>query len=127
MASNVGTITVTGNLTRDPELRYTAGGVGVVSVGIAHNRRWQQNGEWQEKTSFFNVSAFGQLAENVAQSVRRGDRILVTGRLEQRDYETNDGEKRSVLEIVADDVAPSLTYATCSVERNPRTETGNGR
>ncbi|TPW10595.1 MAG: ssb [Acidimicrobiaceae bacterium] len=100
MADN--TVTVVGNLTRDPELRFTTGGKGIASFGLAVNRRYQQNGEWQEKVSFFNISAWDQLGENAAASLTKGTRIIVTGRLEQREYETSAGDKRSVVEIVAD-------------------------
>lgn len=112
-------ITVTGNLTRDPEIKFLNGGNATVKIGIAVNRRWQKSGEWQEQTSFFDVVAYGQLAENVGNSLTRGAKVLVTGRLEQRSWETPDGDKRSVIEIVADDIAPSLAWATASVTKNP--------
>ena len=115
MADN--TVTLVGNLTRDPELRFTAGGRGVASFGMAVNRRYQVNGEWQEQTSFFNVIAWGTLGENAAASLTKGTRIIVTGRLEQREYETKDGEKRNVVEIVADELGPSLRWAHAEVER----------
>ncbi len=114
------TVTIVGNLTRDPELRFTAGGKGVASFGVAVGRRFQQNGEWQEKTSFFNVTAWDTLGENVAASLTKGTRVLVTGRLEQREYETKEGEKRNVVEIVADEVGPSLRWARAEVERISR-------
>jgi single-strand DNA-binding protein len=119
MADN--TVTIVGNLTRDPELRFTAGGKGIASFGVAVNRRYQVNGEWQEKTSFFNVTAWDQLGENAAASLTKGARIIVTGRLEQREYETNAGEKRNVVEIVADELGPSLRWARAEVERTQRT------
>jgi single-strand DNA-binding protein len=119
-------ITVVGNLTRDPELRYTTGGRAVANFGLAVNRRWQVNGEWQEQTSFFNVVAWAELGENVAASLTKGARALVTGRLEQRSYETNEGEKRSTVEIIADEIGPSLRWATAVVERNER-ETASDR
>jgi single-strand DNA-binding protein len=115
------TVTVVGNLTRDPELRFTAGGKGVASFGVAVNRRYQVNGEWQEKVSFFNVTAWDQLGENAAASLTKGARIIVTGRLEQREYSTNAGEKRSVVEIIADELGPSLRWARAEVERTQRT------
>ena len=114
------TVTIVGNLTRDPELRFTAGGKGVASFGVAVGRRFQQNGEWQEKTSFFNVTAWDTLGENVAASLTKGTRVLVTGRLEQREYETKEGEKRNVVEIVADEIGPSLRWARAEVERVAR-------
>lgn len=114
-------ITLVGNVTRDPELRYTTGGRGVASFGLAVNRRYQVNGEWQEQTSFFNVVAWGTLGENVAASVTKGTRLIVTGRLEQRSWETQDGDKRSVVEIIADEAGPSLRWAQATVEKTERT------
>jgi single-strand DNA-binding protein len=114
------TVTVTGNMTREPELRYTSGGRGVASFGLAVNRRYQLNGEWQEQVSFFNVTCWGTLGENAAASLQKGTRVVVTGRLEQRSYETKDGEKRSVVEIVADEIGPSLRWATVEVSRTER-------
>ncbi len=114
------TVTIVGNLTRDPELRFTTGGKGIASFGVAVNRRWQQGGEWQEKVSFFNVTAWDSLGENVAASLTKGARVIVTGRLEQREYETKEGEKRNVVEIVADEIGPSLRWARAEVERIAR-------
>lgn len=113
-------VSLVGNCTRDPELRYTTSGRGVASFGLAVNRRWQQNGEWQEAVSFFNVVAWGDLGENVAASLTKGSRTIVTGRLEQRSWETDEGEKRTVTEIVADDIGPSLKWAQADVERISR-------
>ena len=106
MADN--TITVVGNITRDPELRFTTGGRAVANFGIAVNRRYQVNNEWQEQTSFFDVVAWAQLGENAAASLSKGARVIVNGRLEQRSWETQDGEKRSKVEIIADEIGPSL-------------------
>ena len=119
MASN--SVTLIGNLTRDPELRYTTGGRGVASFGLAVNRRYMQNNEWQEQTSFFNIVCWGDLGENVAATLTKGSRTIVTGRLEQRSWETQDGEKRSVVEVIADEVGPSLRWAQAQIERNERT------
>ena len=115
-------VTLIGNLTVDPQLRFTTGGRGVASFGLAVNRRWQKNGEWQEQTSFFNVVAWGDLGENCATSLTKGSRAIVTGRLEQRSWETNEGEKRSVVEIVADEIGPSLRWATAEIARTERTQ-----
>ncbi|CAN5701153.1 MAG: single-stranded DNA-binding protein [Acidimicrobiia bacterium] len=123
MADN--TITIVGNLTRDPELRFTQTGRGVASFGIAVNRRYQVNGEWQEQTSFFNVVAWSTLGENAAASLNKGDRIIVFGRLEQRSWETNDGEKRSVVEVIADEIGPSVRWATATVERTTRSSSNS--
>ena len=97
-------VTLVGNLTKDPELRYTTGGRGVASFGLAVNRRYQVNGEWQEQVSFFNIVAWGDLGENVAASMSKGNRAIVTGRLEQRSFETKEGEKRNVTEVIADEL-----------------------
>jgi single-strand DNA-binding protein len=124
MADN--SITLVGNLTRDPELRFTTGGRGVASFGIAVSRRYQVNGEWQEQTSYFNIVAWGQLGENSAATLTKGMRVVVSGRLEQREYQNREGEKRTAIEINADEIGPSLRWATASIERNPRAEGGNG-
>lgn len=125
MADN--TVTLVGNLTRDPELRFTTGGRGVASFGIAVSRRYQVNGEWQEQTSYFNIVAWGQMGENAASTLTKGMRVVVTGRLEQREYQTREGDKRTAIEINADEIGPSLRWATASVERNPRGEGGQGQ
>lgn len=115
-------VTVTGNITRDPELRFTPSGAAVANFGIAVNRRWQnrQTNEWEEQVSYFDVTAWNQLAENSAESLTKGSRVTVTGRLEQRSWETSDGERRSKIEIVADDIAASLRWATVDITKNER-------
>ena len=123
------TVTIVGNLTRDPELRYTPNGAAVATFGVAVNRRWQNrdNQQWEEATSFFNVTCWRDLAQNVSESLEKGSRVLVSGRLDQRSWETQDGERRSVVEIVADEVGPSLRWATATVNRNERRDaSGNG-
>jgi single-strand DNA-binding protein len=127
MATNSNSITLVGNLTRDPELRYTAGGRALASFGIAVNRRYQVNGEWQEQVSYFNVTAWGDLGENAAASLSKGSRAIVFGRLEQRDYENREGEKRSVVEVVAEEVGASLRWAQAQIERTQRSEGGAPR
>ena len=124
MADN--SVTLVGNITREPELRFTGGGKGVASFGLAVNRRYQVNGEWQEKVSFFNIVAWDSLGENAAASLHKGNRIIVTGRLEQRDYETREGEKRTVVEIIADEIGPSLRWARAEIERISRDGSGSG-
>jgi single-strand DNA-binding protein len=116
------TVTIVGNVTRDPEMRYTPSGVAKASFGVAVSRRWQNRNshEWEEQTSFFNVVCWREMAENVCESIGKGARIVVSGRLEQRSWETENGDKRSVVEIVADDVGPSLRWATAEVKRNER-------
>ena len=103
------TTTITGNLTREPEIRYTREGQATTQLGVAVNRRWQDRAtqEWQESTSFFDVICWRDLAENVALSLTKGMRVVVTGRLEHRTWETEEGEHRSKVEITADEVGPA--------------------
>lgn len=119
MSNNVNLI---GNVTRDPELRFTASGQAVASFGLAVNRRWQnrQTQEWEEAVSYFDIVCWRELAENVAESITKGTRLIVTGRLEQRSWETENGEKRSKVEVQADEVGPSLRWASAQVSRNER-------
>jgi single-strand DNA-binding protein len=126
MADN--TITVVGNVTRDPELKFLNSGQAALRLSVAVSRRWQnrQTQEWEEKTSFFDVSGYGSMAENAASSITKGARVVVTGRMEQRSWETESGEKRNAFEIVADEIAPSLRWATAVVTRTPRNEGGSG-
>lgn len=119
------TITLSGNVTRDPELRYTTGGKAVASFGLAVNRRYQVGGEWQEQTSFFDVVAWGPLGENAAGSLTKGNRIVVTGRMDQRNWETEAGDKRSKLELVADDIGASLRWAKVKIDKVTRTDTNS--
>jgi single-strand DNA-binding protein len=120
------TITIAGNITRDPELKFLNSGQASVKLSVAVNRRWQnrQTQEWEERVSFFEVVAYGPLAENAANSLTKGTRVLVTGRLEQRSWETPDGDKRSVIEINADEIAPSLRFATAQITKIQRTDGG---
>jgi single-strand DNA-binding protein len=121
-------VTLVGNVTRDPELRFTPSGQAVATFGLAVNRRWQnrQNNEWEEQTSFFDVKCWAQMAENVGESLHRGARVIVSGRLEQRSWETENGDKRSKVEVVADEIAPSLRWATVEITKNERREPGQG-
>lgn len=118
------TVSLVGNITREPELRFTAGGQANLKFGLAVNRRWQnkQTSEWEEATSFFDVVCWRELAENVAESLQKGHRVVVTGRLEQRTYE-KDGQQRSVVEVNADEIGPSLRWAQCRVEKTERSST----
>lgn len=118
MADN--TTTLSGNLTRAPELRYTTSGRPVASAGLAVNRRYQVNGEWQEETSFINLVMWGDLGEHMAASCDKGTRIICTGRISQRTYEDKEGNSRSVTEVVVDDAGPSLRWAEATVERITR-------
>jgi single-strand DNA-binding protein len=116
------TTTITGNLTREPELRYTREGQATTQLGVAVNRRWQDRAtqEWQEATSFFDVICWRELAENAALTLTKGMRVIVTGRLEHRTWETEEGEHRSKVEITADEIGPSLRFATADVQRIER-------
>jgi single-strand DNA-binding protein len=127
MADN--TVTLVGNVTRDPELRFISSGQANCSFGLAVNRRWQnrQTQEWEEATSFINVVCWREMAENVAESITKGARVVVQGRLEQRSWETEQGDKRSVVEVVADEIGPSLRWATAQVTRNERRSPGEAR
>lgn len=120
-------VDLVGNITRDPELRFTPGGMAVAQFGLAVNRRRQdrQTNEWKEETSFFEVVTYGTLAENASESLTRGARVLVQGRLEQRTWETQEGDKRSKIEVIADEVGPSLRWATCEITKNERRSDGS--
>ncbi|MGH2929413.1 MAG: single-stranded DNA-binding protein [Solirubrobacteraceae bacterium] len=121
-------VTLVGNVTRDPELRFTNTGQPTASFGLAVNRRWQnrQTQEWEEQTSFIDVVCWREMAENVSESLAKGSRIVVCGRLEQRSWETQDGEKRSRIEVIADELGPSLRWATAQVVKNERRGGGSG-
>lgn len=122
------TVELVGNVTRDPELRFTPSGAAVATFGLAVNRRWrnQQTNEWEEAVSFFDIVCWREMAENVAESIGKGTRVIVTGRLEQRSWETDQGEKRSKIEVIADEIGPSLRWATAEVTRNERRDGGGG-
>ena len=107
---------VTGNLTAAPELRFTASGKAVANFTVAENRK---RGE-DDVTHFFDCTAWDSLAENVCESLDKGVRVVVTGRVEQQSWTTDDGSKRSKLVVVADEVAPSLRWASAQVTRNER-------
>jgi single-strand DNA-binding protein len=111
-------VTLVGNLTDDLELRFTPQGTAVANFRLAVTPRVKDGDGWKDgETSFFRVNAWRQLAENAAESLRKGDRAVVVGRLKTRSWETPEGEKRSVTEIEADEVGPSLKWATARVER----------
>ncbi|HEX9977667.1 MAG TPA: single-stranded DNA-binding protein [Acidimicrobiia bacterium] len=120
-------VTLIGNLVDDPELRFTPSGVAMAKIRFAVNRRYQdRSGEWKEDTSFFGGTLWRDAAENCAESLSKGTRVIVTGRLEQRNWETPEGEKRSVVEVAVDEIGPSLRWATASVTRSPRAGDGFG-
>ncbi|GAB3957610.1 hypothetical protein GCM10029978_000650 [Actinoallomurus acanthiterrae] len=129
MAAGDTQITIVGNLVADPELRFTPNGQAVATFRVASTPRFrdQQSGEWKDGESLFlTCNVWRQAAENVAESLQRGMRVIVQGRLKQRSYETREGEKRTVFEVEADDVGPSLKNATAKVNKSQRQGGGGG-
>ncbi|MEO7124666.1 MAG: single-stranded DNA-binding protein [Nakamurella sp.] len=122
-------ITVIGNLTADPELRFTASGVAVANFTVASTPRTfdKNSNEWKDGDALFmRCSIWRQAAENVAESLTRGSRVIVSGRLKQRSFETREGEKRTVVELEVDEIGPSLKYATAKLNRVSRGDSGGG-
>lgn len=115
-------IFLVGNVVREPELRFTPTGQSTVSFGLAVNKRWQdrQTSEWKEQTSFFDIVGWRELAENVSESISKGMRVVVQGQLTQRSWETAEGDKRSKIEVVANEISPSLRWATAVVQKIER-------
>ena len=123
------TITVVGNLTDDPELRFTPTGAAVAKFRIASTPRYldKQSGEWKDGDPLFLAcNIWRDAAEHVSESLQRGARVIVQGRLRQRSYETREGEKRTVYELEVDEIGPSLRYATAKVQKMQRSGAGNG-
>ncbi len=120
MADN--TVTLVGNITDDPELRFTPSGAAVANFTVAVNRRWRTpEGQWEDKLDgFFRCNCWRDMAENVAESMTKGMRVVVTGRLQQRSWDDQEGNKRSAFEIQVDEVGPSLRWATASVQKSQR-------
>lgn len=119
MPSNA--VTFVGNVTKDPELRFTPTGLATVTFGLAVNESYKnKQGEWEEKTSFVDVVCWREMAENVSESVIRGTRVIVTGKLAQRNWQNEAGEPRSKLQVNADEIGPSVRWATAQVVRNER-------
>ncbi len=122
-------ITVVGNLTADPELRFTPSGAAVANFTVASTPRIfdRQSNEWKDGDALFmRCSIWREAAENVAESLTRGSRVVVQGRLKQRSYETREGEKRTVVELEVDEIGPSLRYATAKVNKASRSGGGGG-
>lgn len=123
------TITVVGNLTADPELRFTPSGAAVANFTVASTPRIydRQSGEWKDgEALFLRCNIWREAAENVAESLTRGSRVIVTGRLKQRSFETREGEKRTVVEVEVNEIGPSLRYATAKVNKASRSGGGGG-
>jgi single-strand DNA-binding protein len=116
--------TIVGNLVEDPEVRFTNNGIAVTNLRVAVTQRVQQDGQWRD-TSFFKVNVWRGQTENLAESLGKGDRVMVTGRLRQRSWETPEGDKRSITEIEADEVGASLKWATAKVERTSQRDNGD--
>ena len=128
MAANPNTVTITGNLTRDPEVKITGAGTTLATFSIANNRSYKdKNDEWVEETSYFDVTCWGQLGEDVAEVLEKGIKVQVTGRLKQDTWETPEGDKRSKVGIVADDVAASVTSLTGLTRKPPKGDGGGAR
>lgn len=127
MASD-NTVTLVGNITDDPELRFTPSGRPVANFTVAVNRRFKNNdGSWEDKLDgFFRCNCWADMAENVAESLQKGTRVVVTGRLQQRSWEDGDGNRRSAFEIQVDEVGPSLRWATASVQKSQRSGARGG-
>jgi single-strand DNA-binding protein len=120
-------VTITGNLTDNPELKFTPNGHAVANFRLAVTARIKDGDSWRDgETSFFRVNVWRQLAEHVAESLAKGDRAVVIGRLRQRGWETPEGERRSVAELEADEVAPSLRWAVAKPERAANGSKGKG-
>jgi single-strand DNA-binding protein len=123
MSSNA--ITITGNLGGDPEMRFTPTGIAVVRFSVGVTERYKDGNEWKDRdTSWFNVVAWRELAENCAATLNRGNRVTVTGPIRQRSWEDKEGEKRTVYEINADEIAASLKYATARITKVRRDAPG---
>jgi single-strand DNA-binding protein len=123
------TITVVGNLTDDPDLRFTPSGAAVANFTVASTPRFfdKQTNEWRDgEALFLRCSIWRQAAENVAESLHRGTRVIVSGRLKQRSYETREGEKRTVIELDVDEIGPSLKYATAKTTKTTRSGGSGG-
>lgn len=122
-------ITIVGNLTGDPELRFTPSGAAVANFTVASTPRTfdRNSNEWKDgETLFMRCSVWRDAAENVAESLARGTRVIVTGRLKSRSYDTKEGEKRTVIELDVDEVGPSMKYATAKVNKTSRGGSGGG-
>lgn len=126
--SNDNTVTLCGNVTRDPELRFTPTGVAVANLGIAINTKRKEGDQWVDgDPQYYDVTVWRELAENVAASVTKGMRIIVFGRLDFRTWETDDGQTRTKVEIVAESIGPDLRWAAASVQRVEKGASGGDR
>jgi single-strand DNA-binding protein len=120
-------MTIVGTLGRDPDLRFTSGGRGVASTSVAVSRRWKpkDSNEWQEVTSWVNITMWAELGENAAATLHKGDRVIAQGRFEEREYTDKEGNPKRVWEMTVDEIGPSLRWAQAHVERTERTTSGD--
>lgn len=116
-------VTLIGNLVDDPELRFTASGVALANIRFAVNKSWKdQNGDWQEETSFFGGTVWRDQAEYAAESLQKGQRVIIVGKLQQRQWENDQGEKRSMIDVAIDEIGPSLRWATATVTKASKSD-----
>jgi len=120
MSFDINSVNLVGGVTRDPELRVTGNGTSVLQLGVAVNHSRKVDGEWTDEPNFIDVTAFGTLADNVAESIGKGTRVAISGRLSYRQWEDNDGNKRSKVEVIAASIAPDLSRATAEVTKIKR-------
>lgn len=127
-ANNENLVTLTGNLVEAPELRFTPSGVAMANIRLAVNKRWMDRttNEWQSEGHFFGGTAWRDLAENAAASLSKGDRVTITGRLQQRSWENDEGEKRSMVDVDIDDISCSLKWAQVAITRMGKQDGGGG-
>ena len=121
-------VTLVGNITDDPELRFTPSGAAVANFTVAVNRRYKNpDGQWEDKLDgFFRCNCWRDMAENISESLKKGMRVMVVGRLQQRSWEDGDGNKRSVVEIQVDEVGPSLRWQSAQIQKSNRSSGGGG-
>jgi len=114
--NNLNQITLLGNLARDPEIKYTNEGLAIADLRVAVNRKWKdKDGNGVENVEFFNVTAWNKLAENCANNLKKGDRVIISGRLNHRSFDTKDGKKVNIMNVIADVVAASLEYSSVKI------------
>ncbi len=128
MAGLQNQVTIVGNVTDDPELRFTPSGLPVANFTVAVNSRVKKGDQWEDRNDgFFRCSCWRDMAENVAESLQKGTRVMVVGRLQEQKWEDNDGGKRSRIEIQVDEVGPTLRWATATVQKSQRSGGGGGQ
>lgn len=125
--NNLNQITLLGNLARDPEIKYTNEGLAITDLRVAVNRRWKdKDGNDMENVEFFNITAWNKLAENCSNDLKKGDRVIVSGRLNHRSFDTKDGKKINIMNVIADVVAASLEFNSVKIAVKDGDITGNG-